>query len=228
VKAASTTAILFASTALFAQANNRDLDLRIQIGAERTRPNQSILVQNSMIEIKVQPDFQTGITARMLGELPGIPGFYYQIGGMFDASSKMTFNNNDIDTRDIEVSYSYFSFGGSCMFASKSGFSIGAHLEGRVERVVASGTTWIYDVRWNPIDMETTVANYLRPWGRVSMDITFNNSGKVRPYIGIEASYPLTKRENKTPWSLAGPQNSRLMESLAPQGSMGCYLGFRL
>jgi hypothetical protein len=229
VKAASATAILFASTALLAQVDSRDLDLRIQVGVERTRPNQSILVQTPDIEIKVQPEYMTGITARMLGELPGCHGFYYQIGGMLESSSKMTFFDNGIDTRDIEISYSYFSFGGAAMFASKSGFSIGAHLEGRVERVVATGATWLLlGGRWVPFDMEATAANYLRPWGKLSMDLTFNNSGKVRPLFGIEASYPLTKRKNSSTWSLLGPQDSKLMESLAPQGSFGFYFGFRL
>ena len=231
VKVIGTIAVLVASAALSAQEGSRGLDFRIQVGAEMTRPNQSVLFTDSVnnINYKVQPDEQFSLQAKILGELPGAPGFYYQLGGRLESKSKLTFNQavNGIrlDTREVEVSYSYFSFGGAYLWNLPTGLSIGAHLEGRIERMGTSGYIYSDDDRYDLVD---TSATYLRAWGSLSLDYTFNNAGRVRPFIGIEGAYPITKREQKSNWALGLVQTSNLVESLAPEGSVACYFGFRL
>jgi len=222
VKVVIPIAVLFASAAMSAQDGASELDLRIQIGAEMTRPYQSVLVQ----DIKVQPDYQTGLQLRMLGEIPGAPGFYYQFGGKLESSSNYKYYDNGIDMRDVEVAYSHISFGASYLWNWKSGFSLGAHLEGRAERIVVSGPVYD-DNQTAPVGNFDGKVSYFRPWGRLSMDYTFNTSSKYRPFMGIEGAYPITRREQKVSWNLLDELDSNLMEAIAPRGSIGCYIGLR-
>ena len=230
MKAVIPTVLLSASVFMSAQSGARDLDLRIQAGAEKTRPYQSVLHSSQDIGvIKAQPDYQIAPTIRMLGELPGAPGFYYSLGGKLESTSNFLLNENGIDMREVEVAYSYFSFGASCILNTRIGFSLGFHLEGRIERIITSGTLYEYDEN-NQITSSGILEgkiSYLRPWGRVSMDFTFNNSGRVRPFIGIEGAYPITRREQRVSWNKVESQDSNLMEAIAPRGSVGCYIGFR-
>ncbi|MCL1894454.1 MAG: hypothetical protein FWG02_09525 [Holophagaceae bacterium] len=229
--------VLFAPVIMFAQGSSRDLDLRFQIGAELTRPYQSLFAEVPNINhggydrFFAQPDYQIGLQVRMIGELPGTHGFYYELGGRLETSSRLDFNTwiNGVyvDTHDVQVSYSYFTFGGAYIWASKFGLSVGCHLEGRIESISSSGPVyqeWDYE---NPgkLDGKST---YLRPWGRLSMDFTFNNRGKVRPLIGIEGAYPLLNREQRNHrWYAGETQEPRMMETIAPRGSVACYAGFR-
>ena|GEM_PF-1558342 len=256
-------AILFTPAILFAQGSSRSLDLRVQLGVELTRPYESLMEENALTQwgrrdLFAQPDHQVGLQARMLGELPGTRGFYYELGGRIETSSRLNFKYhifngyNDrefIDMQDVQISYSYFSFGGAYLWNANFGLSVGAHLEGRVEAISSSGSAFVipdgegYDT---PIPV-TGSASYLRPWARLSLDYTFNNHGKVRPFIGIEGAYPLVKREQRgTRWNLQGSywvpgeeegelvrftgktQDTRLMEAIAPRGSLAFYFGFRL
>jgi len=229
VRVVSTIAVLLASVSALAQSGSRDLDLRVQIGAELTRPYKSILFQADKHKYRAQPDYQTGLQLRMLGELPGTSNFYYELGGRLETSSRLNYNviidGTYINTYNVQISYSYFSFGGAYILNWNSGFSIGAHLEGRVERISSSGPVYKDYVFDGNLDGSAT---YLRPWFRLSTDFTFNNSGKVRPFIGIEGAFPITKRGQRSNWEIGQPQDKRLMESIAPQGSAACYFGFRL
>jgi hypothetical protein len=234
VKFVGLVALLLASGFLSAQDGTRGLDLRIQAGIEQTRPFQSILLSDfsnpgNPRDFKIQPDKLNGVSVRMLGEWPDTPGVYYELGGMFKATTKYDYDfigaETGYDMSEIEVAYSYFGFGCAYILNTRVGFSVGAHLEGRIERIVTSGPLYQNDQIIGNLDGSVS---YLRPWGRLSMDFTFNNSGNVRPYIGIEASYPLTKQDQKDArWNLGQLQDERLMKSIAPQGSLGAYIGFR-
>ncbi|MCL1907848.1 MAG: hypothetical protein FWG12_00595 [Holophagaceae bacterium] len=248
MKILSTIAILFASAMLFAQGNSQDLDLRIQIGAELTRPYESLMYEKYITntggskDLFAQPGYQAGLQIRILGELPGTHGFYYELGGRFETASRLDFkwhinDNYYIDTQDVQVSYSYFSFGGAYLFNFDHGLSVGAHLEGRVEAISASGSAFVNERFDLPIPVEGK-SSYLRPWVRLSMDYTFNNHGSVRPFIGIEGAYPVLSREQRGyRWNLQGltpehidggnTQDPRLMETIAPRGSVAFYAGFR-
>ncbi|MDR2561292.1 MAG: hypothetical protein LBC63_05945 [Holophagales bacterium] len=225
-------AILAAQASLFAQGYSRPLDLRFQVGAEMTRPYESLFFRDKAMGFDYisQADFQTGPLIRMLGEFPVGKGFYYELGGRPETDSRLDFNttieNTDIDTHDVKVYYSYFSFGVGAMYNWNFGLSIGAHLEGRVERIVSTGPLYENNDLLNPMPLDGSVS-YTRPWGRVNMDFTFNNHGRVRPFIGVEGAYPVLTREQRHYWSRGVRQENRFMESIAPRGSIAAYLGFR-
>jgi len=223
-------AILAAQVSLFAQGYSRPLDLRFQVGAEKTRPYESLFYRTSEFDYISQADFQTGPLIRMLGELPVGRGFYYELGGRPETNSRLDFNTDIdgtyIDTQDVKIYYSYFSFGVGAMYNWNFGLSMGAHLEGRVERIISTGPLYESGNLLNPMPMDGRVS-YTRPWGRVNMDFTFNNHGRVRPFIGVEAAYPILTREQKHTWSRGVMQEKRFMESIAPRGSIAAYLGFR-
>jgi len=237
VSKASAIAVAFASFFVSAQdrIRVRDLDLRIQVGVEKCQPRQSNFIPRPAgspvddPDLMVQPDEQIAPQIRMIGEMPGTRGFYYELGGRFEGFSPMDYNRvydgNLIDARDVEVSYSYFGVGVAYIFAARWGLSLGLHLEGRIERIESSGPIYINE---EPSRLDGA-ATYLRPWGRVSMDFTFNNSGRLRPFIGVETALPLMERQQKNAyWAKGQPQDIRLMESIAPDRSVACYIGFRL
>jgi hypothetical protein len=235
MKVASILTILLSPVFIFAQSGARNLDLRIQVGAELTRPYESIMYNTNTYEFMAQPDNQTSLIARMQGELPGLPGFYYGVGGRVESSSRLgilDFRNINggmyIDAQDVQIFYSYFSFGAGCIYNWNFGLSIGAHLEGRVEAMSVSGPMYKNDNSQDGV-LLTGRASYLRPWGRVHMDFTFNNRGRIRPFIGVEGAYPVLNREQRQSWAFSEePQEKRLLESMMPKGSVAAYIGFRL
>jgi len=237
VSKASAVAVALASFFVSAQdsARVRDLDLRIQVGLEKSQPRLSKFIPRPADtppgdpHLMVQPEEQIAPLIRMIGEMPGTMGFYYEIGGRFEGFSRLDYNrayfDRRIDARDVKVSYSYFEVGVAYIFAARWGLSLGAHLEGRLERIKTSGLIYQNEV---PGRLDGA-ASYLRPWGRVSMDFTFNNSGRFRPFIGAEMALPLMERQQKNAyWAVDQPQESRLLESIAPDQSAACYIGFRL
>jgi hypothetical protein len=202
------------------------------MGAEKSRPHQSNLRRGPADDpgLIVQPDYQIVPLIRMIGEMPGVRGFYYEVGGRFEGFSHLDYNRaykgSLIDTRDVEVAYSYLGVGVAYMYCPKWGLGLGLHLEGRLERIESSGPIYIDDAPAGRLD---GAATYLRPWGRASLDFTFNNSGRLRPFIGAATAIPLMKKEQKNAfWALDQRQESRLMESIAPDRSVECYIGFRL
>ena len=222
-------AVLVAPASMLAQDAARSLDLRFQIGVELTRPCQSVFYRIDNHNLKAQPGYQYGLQARMLGELPILDNFYYQFGGRVETASRLDYNPTinavQINTRDVQVAYSYFSFGGGYLVGRSDATSLGLHLEGRLEAISISGPLYA-DYDQTNIDNSTS---YMRPWFRVSLDYTFDTQGRARPIIGVEGAYPLTNREQRHYWSIGGEaQEKRLLESIAPQGSVAAYIGFRL
>jgi hypothetical protein len=236
MKIARSLAILLSPSFMFAQGGPRDLDLRIQVGPEKTRLNQSIIAQMGNYLQFVQPDYQTSGLIRMMGELPGTRGFYYGIGGRFETASRLDFNevvgDDNIDTHDVKLKYSYFTFGAGYIYNLNFwhlGISLGAHLDGRVEALSVEGPLYKNDPGFQNGVMLNGRASYLRPWGRVHVDLTFNSRGKIRPFIGVESSYPLMNRERRNKWELTeDPQEKRLLESMMPKDSVAAYIGLRL
>jgi hypothetical protein len=237
VSRAGAIAVALASTFAPAQTKLKGLDLRIQVGAEKSRPHQSNLIPGPAgdPDLTVQPDYQIVPLIRMIGEMPGARGLYYEVGGRFEGFSHLDYNReytNElgralwIDTRDVEVAYSYFSVGVAYMYCPKWGLGLGLGLEGRLERIESSGQMYIDD---EPAGRLDGAATYLRPWGRASLDFTFNNSGRFRPFVGAAMAVPLMKRaQNNAFWAAGQRQEGRLLESIAPDRSGECYAGIRL
>jgi hypothetical protein len=222
--------VVFASLFASAQDRDRGLDLRIQVGAEKSQPSPSNLIRDALPNPTVQPDQQTVPLIRMTGEMPGTHGFYYEVGGRLEGFSNLDYNRayawGQLDTHEVEVAYSYLGLGVAYMYCPSWGLGLGLHLEGRLERVESSGPVYIDGAPVGRFDGGVT---YLRPWGRASLDFTFNNSGRIRPFIGAAMAVPLLKRDQKDAfWDPDQRLESRLLESIAPDRSIECYIGFRL
>jgi hypothetical protein len=248
VSKAGAAAIALSSFFASAQGRGGGLDLRIQVGIEKCRPSASIFIppkdqgQVDDPSLLAQPGHQSAPQIRMLGALPGGGGLYYELGGRLEAFSLLDYNRaydngltvQQIDAREVEVSYSYFGFGVAYMYCPKWGLGLGLHLEGRLERITTSGQVYIGDASGagaqEPIIGRLDGAvTYLRPWGRVSLDFTFNNHGRLRPFVGADVALPLMERQQKNAfWALDQPQESRLLESISPDRSVTYYIGFRL
>ena len=109
MKVQSIVIMALAAGSLMAQEAPR-VDARIQLFAELSRPAQIVVAQTPG-DVKDQPGNQTGIGVRFLGEIASAPNWYYEVGGMFDASSKFRLSNGSADLTDVKVTDSYWSVG---------------------------------------------------------------------------------------------------------------------
>lgn len=210
-----------AAGALGAQEAPR-LDGRIQVFAEMSRPAEFTWAQSP--DLKDQPKRQTGAGVRFLGELTSAPGWYYEVGGMLDASSNFTLSAPGVlDVTNVQVTDSYWSLGAAYLGRIDENLTWGVHLEGRGEYLRIKGEA---DVNGTPyqVDKATT---YLRPWVRGSFDYTFTGIGVTRhPYIGIDGSLAITRTSQTGTPNLASFDN-RNLQSLAPRASAALYVGIR-
>ena len=203
------------------------LDGRVQLFAEISRPAQITVAQPSPSpDLKDQPKRQTGLGIRFLGEVAAHPGWYYELGGMFNTSSKFTFNGQtatgNLDLTNLKVTESYWSLGAAYMGRSGENLTWGAHLEGRGEYLRANGPV-TYQSNTTNLNQSTT---YLRPWVRGSFDYTFSAIGKDQhPYIGLDASYALTQTTQFNGNILT--LDNRTLKALAPRAAAALYAGIR-
>ena len=222
MKISSILMITLAAGALAAQDAPK-LDGRIQLFAELYRPAQ-IVVAQSPGDIKDQPGRQTGVGLRFMGEVASHPGWYYELGGMLDASSTFSISMPGvIDLTDVKVTDSYWSLGAAYMGRIGEHLTLGAHLEGRGEYLRVQGEAQVNNTSYQ-VDQETT---YLRPWIRGSADYTFTSIGKENhPYIGLEAAYAITRTSQTRPADFTNMDN-RTLDSMAPRASAALYAGIR-
>ncbi len=229
MKTSSILIMVLAAGALGAQDAPK-LDGRIQVFAELSRPTQITVAQpgGDSPDVKDQPKRQIGGGIRFLGELASHPGWYYEIGGMFDAASYFTYNGNiapvyTLDMTGVKVSDSYWSLGGAYMGKIGDSLTWGAHLEGRGEHLRISG-----QANYNGTVFYLNQGNtYLRPWVRGSFDYTFTSIGAEKhPYVGLEGSYALLRTSQISTPDLSN-FDDRNLRSLAPRASAALYAGIR-
>lgn len=230
-----TTSILIMALAagtLAAQDEPR-LDARFQLFAELAWPAQIVVAQpNASTNINDQPGRQTGIGFRFLGEIAPAPGFYYELGGMFDASSHFTYSGTlpggaTLDMTDAKLTNSYFSLGAAWMPKFGDNVTLGLHLEARGEYLRVQGGV-------NSSSLGGTVqqdqsVTYLVPWARGSFDYTFGDPGKnLRPFLGVEGGWAILRTsQTRVPDFTNGNLDNRTVESLAPHYSGAVYAGLR-
>lgn len=201
-----------------------NLDGRIQMFAEVSRPTQITLAG----DLKDQPKRTTGFGVRFLGEVASAPGWYYEVGGMFDADSHFTFNGNTsatntLDMTDVKVTDSYWSLGAAYMGKVADSFTWGVHLEARGEYLRIQGEAIVN----GGVQAQDQATTYLRPWLRGSFDYTFMNVGATKhPYIGVEGSVAILKTSQTQAPDLASWDN-RNLKALAPRASAAIYAGLR-
>jgi hypothetical protein len=227
VKISSILIMALATGALAAQEAPK-LDGRIQVFAELYRPNQ-IVVAQAPGDITDQPSRQTGLGVRFMGEFASYAGWYYELGGMFDASSNFTLNGmvapgTTVNMSDVKVTDSYWSIGAAYMGKFGDSLTLGAHLEGRGEYLRIQGEFQSTSTGPLQLDQGTT---YLRPWLRGSADYTFTGVGRAtHPYVGIEGCYALTRTSQTRVPDFTNFDN-RTLDSLAPRASAAIYAGIR-
>ena len=222
MKISSFLIITLAAGALAAQDAPK-LDGRVQVFAELYRPAQIVVAQNPG-DLNDQPGRQTGVGFRFLGEIASHPGWYYELGGMLDASSNFKISSPGvIDLTSVKVTDSYWALGAAYMGRFGEHLTLGAHLEGRGEYLRIQGEALVNGAA-TQVDQGTT---YLRPWVRGSADYTFTSIGKENhPYIGVEAAYAITKTSQTRTPDFTNMDN-RTLDSLAPKASAALYAGIR-
>jgi hypothetical protein len=221
VKISSILLMTLATGALMAQEAPK-LDGRVQVFAELYRPAQIVVAQNPN-NIDDQPTRQTGVGFRFMGELAAHPGFYYELGGMFDGSSNFSLNQPGVlNLTQLKVTDSYWSLGAAYM-GQFGNVTLGGHLEGRGEYLRIQGQAV---VNGNTVSVSQGTT-YLRPWVRGSADYTFTSIGRdSHPYLGVEGSYAITRTSQTAPPDFTNMDN-RTLDALAPRASAAIYAGIR-
>jgi hypothetical protein len=229
VKSSSILIMALASVSLAAQYAPK-LDGRIQLFEEIYRPAQIVVAQPAPSpEVKDQPTKQNGLGIRFMGEIAAHPGWYYELGGMFNGSSNFTYNGNvtpttTLNLTQVKVTDSYWSLGAAYMTRFGDSLTLGAHLEGRGEYLRLNGPVSSTSFSTVQVYQSTT---YLRPWLRGSVDYTFTGIGaNTHPFIGVDGNWAITKTSQ-----MASPNftsmDGRTLKSLAPRASASIYAGLR-
>jgi hypothetical protein len=211
------------ASCLFAQDASGSLDARIQVFADLVQPRQFTYANAGMGDLKDQAKSSSGVGFRILGELPYTKGWYYELGGRLDSSGKLGLATPVVDSRDIKVTYSYWSAGVAYLW-SLGPMAVGLHLEGRGEALAAQGEEFRGGLSSGQVSRSTT---YLRPWARASVDFTLG-SGKIRPFLGAEAAAALTRTDQTRIVPLPNEGlDDRTLRSMAPDFGLALYAGIR-
>lgn len=211
-------------SALAAQNADVPLKAQFQVFGEVIRPYSIIVPVVGTDAIKDQPDYQTGLGLRLLGELPELRNVYYEFAGKIPSHSKLsthtTVSGNDLDLGGVRISHSYFSFGGAYILPLGDALQVGAHLEGRYERLRLDGS-YSYAGASTPVDVFQT---YVRPWVRLSANATLG-TGAYRPLVGVDVAAALTrtKQANISP----GLWDDNTARSMAPRWSASVFAGLQ-
>ncbi len=227
MKIASILITVIAAGALPAQ-DVPNLDSRIQVFAETYHPNQ-IIVAQAPSNVYDQPGRQTGVGVRFMGEVASHPNWYYELGGMFDASSNFAFNGNlpngnTLSLNMVKFTDSYWSLGVGYLTRKPESLSLGLHLEARGEYLRVQGQASGNVLGTQPQNQSDT---YLRPWVRGSVDYTFTGVGKdIHPYIGVDASLAILRTSQTRAPDFTNMDN-RTLCALAPSYALAGYLGLR-
>ena len=217
---------------LAAQLPDRGGQGRIMLFGEFMRPREVIIGNPTpTTELKDQAENQIGLGFRLMGEVPRLNNWYYELGGKLESSSKFAITpsaaNNYTNTTGLKYKYSYWMAGFGYMWDLSPGLNLGAHLEVRGEALNASGDFYTGGTASNPgpaqhVDHSTT---YVRPWFRLNMDYAFKAAG-TSPFIGLDASLAMLKGTQDK--GLAPTQwNDNSVKSMAPQATFSVYLGMR-
>ena len=231
MKISSILVLTLSAGTLVAQERGIELDSRVQLFGEMSRPV-AITVVNSPAQIQDEPLRQTGLGIRFMGELASFPHFYYELGGKTASSSNFTLNGpigagNSLNLTGVKVTESYWSLGTAYLMHPVPALSLGAHLEARGEALCAQGNVVQTLGSAPPASLGQLYASttYLRAWLRLSADLTIP-MGKYRPYIGVDVSGAIS-RTSQTEFVSMDLMDNRTLRSLAPNYAAAFYLGAR-
>jgi hypothetical protein len=205
------------------------LDARIPVFVERYRPAEIVVAQTPG-QTRDQPAWQNGVGVRFLGEIASAPGFYYELGGMLDGSSKFSLNGtlpdgSTLNLSDVKVADSYWSLGAAYLAKIGTNGSLGLHLEGRGEALSIQGQV-TSNLLTAPAALSSSTT-YLRPWVRASADYTFSHIGtSAHPYLGVDGSVALVKTSQTQVPDFTN-MDTRTLRALAPKFAFAVYGGLR-
>jgi len=220
VKVLSILVALAATGALAGQEAGTELNARVLVFTDAIRPSSVTVPVVNTGTYKDHPDYQGGVGVRVLGELPGLVPWNYELAGRYDSTSHFATKDASLDLSGIKFTYRYFSVGGAYLMpvGKDKDLTFGMHGEIRSEYVQLKG-----NYSSNGVSGGVNVSEiYLRPWVRVSIDKTWK-LGTVNPLAGLDAGLPLlrTSQQNLSPsmW------DSRTARSMAPRWDVSVYAG---
>lgn len=211
--------------ALFGQSGEGEA--RIQLFGDFARPSEQVIAQIGSVGVKDQAKMQVGLGLRFMGEIPGTSNWFYELGGRLESKSNFETNGNvtptvGVDATDVEFRYSYWTIGGAYLWHF-SGFSLGAHLEGRGESMAAKGQLRVTGGTGSgTVDHRVT---YLRPWFRLSGDWSWK-AGRAQPFFGLDAGLAITKTSQNEVLGLT-TLDDRNLKAMAPDATFGIYFGLK-
>ena len=214
---------------LFAEAPPQDLDARLQVFMEMSRPSAFAVAQVGGVYTDDQPGRLTGIGLRFMGEVASSPHWYYEIGGKLSSSSKLALNGDigggtTLDDTGVKFTANYWSLGAAYLFQASDNFALGMHLEARGEALSVQGV-----VQQNQgsgyvaLGTASGSSTYLRLWGRLSADYTFT-VGDYRPYVGAEVGLTPMKTTQTQLVQLVAI-DPRTVKAISPTSTAAFYLG---
>jgi len=228
VRSSSILILALAAGTLAAQEAPPNLDRRVQMFAEMSWPTKITVSQT--FGTTDQPQSQYGIGFRFLGEVASAQNWYYEVGGMLDATSYFSFNGSlpdgsTLNLTDMKFTDSYWSVGAAYIAKPNENISYGLHLEARGEYLRLQGGAAVSGVIYQQ-DHSTT---YLRPWVRGSVDYTFTGVGKdAHPYLGFDGCLAVLRTsQTREPDFTNNNMDDRTVKALAPKYSVAVYGGIR-
>ena len=229
MKIASALVLVLAAASLRAEAPPQDLDGRLQLFTEISRPSAFAVAQVAGTYTDDQAARLIGLGVRFMGEVASSPHWYYEIGLKANSSSKLTLNGpigggTILDDSGVKFTASYWSLGAAYLFQGGDNFSLGLHLEARGEELTVQGPVQQNQgAGWVPLGTANGSSTYLRLWGRVSADYTFT-VGDYRPYIGAEVGLTPMKTAQTQLVQLVAI-DPRTVKAISPGSTAGFYLG---
>lgn len=222
-------ALVLATGTLFAQDSTQDLDGRLQVFMEMSKATSIAVAQVNSVFTSDQPARLKGVGIRFLGEVASSPRWYYEIGGRVGGSSKFTLNGPigggyDLDDTGVKFKDNYWSIGGAYLYPAGESVSLGAHLEARGETLSIQGPLQQNDgTGWAVLGTASANTTYLRPWVRLSADVSFP-VGEHRPYFGVEVSATPIKT-TQTQFVQLVAVDDRTLKAICPTSTFSFYLG---
>lgn len=95
-------------------------------------------------------------------------------------------------------------------------WSVGAMFNFKALVAIGAGV----EFRSESLKTDTDSTTYNRPWARFNVGYAFPTP-LVKPFIGVEADFPLTSKSNET------GSTADMLKSLAPKAQIGVYGGIR-
>ena len=229
MKIASALVFVLAAASLRAEAPPQDLDGRLQLFMEISRPSAFAVAQVNGAYTDDQPGALTGLGLRFMGEVASSPHWYYEVGFKANTSSKLALNGpigggTTLDDTGVKFTASYWSIGTAYLYQASDNFALGMHLEGRGEQLSVQGPVQQNQgAGWVALGSAGGTSTYLRLWGRLSADYTFS-IGDYRPYLGAEVGYTPMKTAQTQLVQLVAI-DPRTVKAISPGSTAGFYLG---